>query len=70
MESLHHGAQVWSAGDAARWRPIREVFKQVDPNFAITSIQPMRQQVLSTSTTAPSRALSGLFGSLALLSHP
>ena len=48
--------------------PMREVFKQVDPNFAITSIQPMQQQVAVNFDQQRLLArLSGLFGGLALL---
>jgi len=63
------GAQVWSRGDAGQMEaPIREVFKQVDPNFAITSIQPMQQQVAVNFDQQRLLArLSGLFGGLALL---
>jgi ABC-type antimicrobial peptide transport system permease subunit len=63
------GAQIWSFGNAGQMEaPIREVFKQVDPNFAITSIQPMQQQVAVNFDQQRLLArLSGLFGGLALL---
>jgi ABC-type antimicrobial peptide transport system permease subunit len=47
---------------------IREVFRQVDPNFAITNIQTMQQQVAVNFDQQRLLArLSGLFGVLALL---
>ncbi len=63
------GAQVWSSTDLSRMEPgIREVFKQVDPNFAITTILPMQQQVdVNFDQQRLLARLSGLFGVLALL---
>jgi ABC-type antimicrobial peptide transport system permease subunit len=47
---------------------IREVFRQVDPNFAITNIQTMQQQVAVNFDQQRLLArLSGLFGVLALV---
>jgi predicted permease len=64
------GAEVWtSASDLGEMEPrIREVFRQVDPNFAITNIQTMQQQVAVNFDQQRLLArLSGLFGVLALL---
>ena len=63
------GAQLWIAADPAQMEPrIREVFRQVDPNFAIISIQTMQQQVAVNFDQQRLLArLSGLFGVLALL---
>jgi ABC-type antimicrobial peptide transport system permease subunit len=47
---------------------IREAFREVDPNFAITRIQSMRQQVdVNFEQQRLLARLSGLFGVLALL---
>jgi ABC-type antimicrobial peptide transport system permease subunit len=64
------GAEVWtSASDLGEMEPhIREVFRQVDPNFAITNIQTMQQQVaINFDQQRLLARLSGLFGVLALL---
>jgi ABC-type antimicrobial peptide transport system permease subunit len=63
-------AQVWTtASDLGAMEPrIREVFRQVDPNFAITRIQSMQQQVdVNFDQQRLLARLSGLFGALALL---
>jgi predicted permease len=63
-------AQVWTtAGDLGAIEPrIRETFREVDPNFAITRIQSMQQQVdVNFDQQRLLARLSGLFGVLALL---
>jgi predicted permease len=63
------GAQLWIDGDPGRLDPqIREVFQEVDPNFAIVSIQPLQQQVdVNFDERRMLARLSGLFGVLALI---
>ena len=63
------GAQLWIDGNPGRLdHQIRDVFRDVDPNFAIVSIQPMQQQI---SVNFDERRLlvrlSELFGVLSLL---
>jgi predicted permease len=63
-------AQVWTnAGELGAIEPrIREAFRQVDPNFAITRIQTMQEQVdVNFDQQRLLARLSGLFGALALL---
>jgi hypothetical protein len=63
-------AQVWiSASDLGAIQPrIREAFREVDPNFAITRIQTMQEQVdVNFDQQRLLARLSGLFGALALL---
>jgi predicted permease len=63
-------AQVWTtASDLGAIEPrIREAFREVDPNFAITRIQSMQQQVdVNFDQQRLLARLSGLFGILALL---
>ena len=63
-------AQVWTAAsDLGAIEPrIREAFREVDPNFAITRIQSMQQQVdVNFDQQRLLARLSGLFGVLALL---
>ena len=63
-------AQVWtSASDLGAIEPrIREAFREVDPNFAITRIQTMQEQVdVNFDQQRLLARLSGLFGVLALL---
>lgn len=63
------GPQFLIAGDMGRIDPlIRDAFKEVDPNFAIVSIQPMQQQIAVNFDQKRAVAQwSGLFGTLALL---
>jgi predicted permease len=63
-------AQIWTTASnlGEMESRIREVFRQVDPNFAITIIQTMQQQVdVNFDQQRLLARLSGLFGSLALL---
>jgi predicted permease len=63
-------AQVWAtASDLGAIEPrIREAFREIDPNFAITRIQSMQQQVdVNFDQQRLLARLSGLFGVLALL---
>jgi predicted permease len=63
-------AQVWTtASDLGAIEPrIREAFREVDPNFAITRIQTMQEQVdVNFDQQRLLARLSGLFGVLALL---
>ena len=63
------GAQIWADGDMAHLEPqIREVFRQVDPNFAIVNIQTLQQQVdVNFDERRLLVRLTGLFGICALL---
>lgn len=63
------GAQLWVSGDMGRAEPlIREAFREVDPNLAIVSIQPMRRQVaIKFDQQRMIAELGGQFGILALL---
>ena len=63
------GAQLWVDGDPGKIEPkIRAAFRDVDPNFAIVSIQPLRRQVDALFDQQRLLAqLSGLFGVLALV---
>jgi ABC-type antimicrobial peptide transport system permease subunit len=63
------GAQLWVDADAGRLDPqIQEVFRQVDPNFAIVSIQPLQQQIdVNFDERRMLARLSRLFGVLALM---
>jgi predicted permease len=63
------GAQLWIDGNPGRLDPqIRDVFREVDPNFAIVSIQPLQQQI---DTNFDERRLlvrlCGLFSVLSLI---
>jgi predicted permease len=63
-------AQIWTtASDLGTIEPrIREAFREVDPNFAITRIQTMQEQVdVNFDQQRLLARLSGLFGVLALL---
>lgn len=63
------GVQIWANGDLAQMEPrIREAFKEIDPNFAIVSVQTLQQQVATNFDQERAVAqLGGLFGILALL---
>jgi predicted permease len=63
------GAQLWIDSDMGRLDPqIREVFRKVDPNFAIVSIQSLQQQVdVNFDERRMLVRLSGIFGLLALI---
>jgi predicted permease len=63
------GAQLWIDGDPGRLdRQIRNVFRDVDPNFAIVSIQPLQQQInVNFDERRLLVRLSGFFGVLSLV---
>jgi predicted permease len=63
------GAQLWINGDPGRLdRQIRDVFRDVDPNFAIVSIQPLQQQInVNFDERRLLVRLSGFFGVLSLV---
>jgi predicted permease len=63
------GAQLWIDGDPGRFdRQIRDVFRDVDPNFAIVSIQPLQQQInVNFDERRLLVRLSGFFGVLSLV---
>jgi predicted permease len=63
------GAQLWIDGDPTRLdRQIRDVFRDVDPNFAIVSIQPVQQQInVNFDERRLLVRLSGFFGALSLV---
>jgi len=63
------GAQLWIDGDMSRLEPqIRRVFAEVDPNFAITDMHPLQQQIdVHYDQQRTVAELSTLFGSLAIL---
>ncbi|MGF7183847.1 FtsX-like permease family protein [Tunturiibacter psychrotolerans] len=64
-----NGAQLWIDGDMSRLEPqIRQVFAEVDPNFAITDRHPLQQQIdVHYDQQRTVAELSTLFGSLAIL---
>jgi len=64
-----NGAQLWIDGDMSRLEPqIRQVFAEVDPNFAITDMHPLQQQIdVHYDQQRTVAELSTLFGSLAVL---
>ena len=63
------GAQLWIDGNPGRLdHQIRDVFRDVDPNFAIVSIQPLQQQIyVNFDERRLLVRLSGLFGVLSLI---
>ena len=62
------GAQLWINGDWRLDRQIRDVFRDVDPNFAIVSIQPLQQQInVNFDERRLLVRLSGFFGALSLI---
>jgi predicted permease len=63
------GAQLWINGDPGRLdQQIRNVFRDVDPNFAIVSIQPLQQQIDANFDERRLLVrLSGFFGVLSLI---
>jgi predicted permease len=63
------GAQLWIDGDPGRLdHQIRDVFWDVDPNFAIVSIQPLQQQIdVNFDERRLLVRLSGFFGVLSLI---
>jgi ABC-type antimicrobial peptide transport system permease subunit len=63
------GAQLWIDGNPGRLdHQIREVFRDVDPNFAIVSIQPLQKQIdVNFDERRLLVRLSGLFGVLSLI---
>ena len=63
------GAQLWIDGDMGRLEPqIRDVFRSVDPNFAIVGIQTLQQQIdVNLDERRMLVRLSALFGMLALI---
>lgn len=63
------GAQLWIDGDMGRLDPkIREVFRDVDPNFAIVGLQSLQQQIdINFDERRMLVRLSSLFGVLALI---
>jgi predicted permease len=63
------GAQLWIDGNPGRLdHQIRDVFRDVDPNFAIVNIQPLQQQIdVSFDERRLLVRLSGLFGVLSLI---
>jgi predicted permease len=63
------GAQLWVDGDLGRLdHQIRDVFRDVDPNFAIVSIQPLQKQIdINFDERRLLVRLSGLFGVLSLI---
>jgi hypothetical protein len=62
-------AQVYFSGNVGSLEPqVREVFRQVDPNLTIVSVQPMHQLVdVQFDQQRAIAQLSGLFGILALI---
>lgn len=64
-----NGAQLWVDGDMSRLEPqIRQVFAEVDPNFAIIDMHPLQQQIdQHYDQQRTVAALSTLFGGLAIL---
>jgi predicted permease len=63
------GAQLWVDGDLGRLdQQIRGVFRDVDPNFAIVSIQPLQQQIdVNFDERRLLVRLSGTFSVLSLI---
>ncbi len=63
------GVQLWIDGDPGRLdHQIRDVFRDVDPNFAIVSIQPLQQQIdVNFDERRLLVRLSGFFGVLSLI---
>jgi predicted permease len=63
------GAQLWIDGDIGRLDPqIREVFRDVDPNFAIVGLQSLQQQIdVNFDERRMLVRLCSLFGALALI---
>jgi hypothetical protein len=64
-----NGAQLWIDGDMSRMEPqIRQVFAEVDPNFAIIDMHPLQQQIdLHYDRQRAVAELSTLFGGLAIV---
>ena len=64
-----NGAQLWIDGDMSRLEPqIRQVFAEVDPNFAITDMHPLQQQIdMHYDQQRTVAELCTLFGGLAIL---
>jgi predicted permease len=63
------GAQLWINGEPGRLdHQIRDLFRDVDPNFAIVSIQPLQQQInVNFDERRLLVRLSGFFGVLSLV---
>jgi ABC-type antimicrobial peptide transport system permease subunit len=63
------GAQLWIEGNPGRLdQQIRDVFRDVDPNFAIVSIQPLQQQIdINFDERRLLVRLCGLFSVLSLI---
>jgi predicted permease len=63
------GAQLWIDGNPGRLdRQVRDVFRDVDPNFAIVSIQPLQQQIdVNFDERRLLARLSVLFGVVSLI---
>src|SRR5215813_13769169 len=63
------GAQLWIDGNPGRLdHQIRDVFRDVDPNFAIVSIQPLQQQIdVNFDKRRLLVRLCGLFSVLSLI---
>jgi len=64
-----NGAQLWITGSMSRLEPkIRNVFAEVDPNFAIIDIHPLQQQIdVHYDQQRTVAELSTLFSALAIL---
>lgn len=64
-----NGAQLWINGDISRLEPkVRQVFAEVDPNFAITDMHPLQEQIdIHYDQQRTVAELDTLFGGLAIL---